>query len=112
MPIETKQMAPDISVVTVSGRLVSGKDIERLETVVKELLLGGHKKFVLDLTALDYADSSGMGTFVSCLTSIRKAGGELRLAGVNARIQRLFQLTGIEHLMSIYPTVADAAAAG
>jgi hypothetical protein len=36
----------------------------------------------------------------------------MRLAAANPRIQRLFQLTGIDHLMSMYPSVAEAASAG
>lgn len=105
-------MEPDLAVIVVSGRLVLGKDVERLEGAINSLLQNGQRKFVFDLAALDYADSAGIGTFVACLTAIRKAGGELRMAGVNARIQRLFQMTGIDRLMSLYPTVADAAAAG
>ena len=96
--------------MTVSGRLVLGKDLERLETAVNELLKGGQKQFVFDISALDYADSSGIGTLVACLTHIRKAGGELRVAGANARMSRLFQMTGVESLMAMYPTVAAATA--
>jgi anti-anti-sigma factor len=110
MPIETKQTESGLGVVTLSGRLVLGKDIERLESAVNDLVATGQKKIILDLTTLDYADSSGIGTFVSCLTAVRKAGGEMRMAGVNPRIQRLFQITGVNHLMAIYPTVAEAAA--
>lgn len=112
MPIETKQMDPGVSVVVVSGRLVLGREIEQLESVVNGLVGQGQKKVVFDLTTLDYVDSAGIGTFVSCLTSIRKSGGDLRIAGVNARIQRLFKMTGVDHLMSLYPTVSEAAAAG
>ena len=97
--------------VTVSGRLVLGKDVERLETLINELLKLDRRKFVFDITALDYADSSGIGTLVACLTHIRKAGGELRMAGANARMLRLFQMTGVDSLMSMYPTVAAAIAA-
>lgn len=112
MPIETKQMEPGISLVAVSGRLVLGKDLERLESTVNDELGKSHTKFVFDMTALDYVDSAGIGTIVHCLTSIKKAGGELRLAGVNARVARLFKMTGVDHLMSLYPTVQEAAAAG
>lgn len=112
MPIDTKQTEAGLAVVVISGRLVLGKEIERLETAVTGLLDKGQRKFVFDLTGLDYADSSGIGTFVSCLTAIRKASGELRMAGVNPRILRLFQITGVDHLMKVYPTVAEAASAG
>jgi anti-sigma B factor antagonist len=88
-----------------------GKDIERLETMVKDLAAAGEiKVFVVDLTALDYADSSGIGTFISCLTTVKKAGGEMRVAGTNPRIMRLFQLTGVDHLMTLFPSVAAASA--
>jgi anti-sigma B factor antagonist len=111
MPVESKQLDPSKVVVSVSGRLTMGKDIERLETLVKDLAAAGENKvFVFDLTGLDYADSSGIGTFISCLTTIKKAGGEMRLAGASARIQRLFQMTGVDHLMSQFPTVAAASA--
>jgi anti-anti-sigma factor len=109
MPIELKQLETGIAVVTISGRLVLGKDEERLEAVTGELIEQGRKKFVYDISALDYADSSGIGTLVACLTNIRKAGGDLRMAGANSRMMRLFQMTGVQSLISLYPTVAAAA---
>ncbi len=91
--------------VTISGRLVLGKDEERLEAVTAEFIKQGQKKFLFDISALDYADSSGIGTLVSCLTKIKKAGGDLRMAGANARMTRLFQMTGVQSLIAMYPTV-------
>src|SRR5579863_1812184 len=103
MPIESKQLQPGVVAIGVSGRLVMGKEVERLESVVKDLIVQGQDKvFVFDLTALDYADSSGIGTFVSCLTAIKKSGAEMRIAGANARIQRLFTLTGVDHLLALF----------
>jgi anti-anti-sigma factor len=96
-------------VVTVSGRLVLGREVDWLEAAVEELVKQTPGRVVFDLTALDYADSAGIGAFVECLTLIKKAGGEMRLAGVNARLQKLFQLTGIDHLMAAFPTVGEAA---
>jgi anti-sigma B factor antagonist len=111
MPIEMKQLESGIAVVTISGRLVLGKDEERLETVTGDLIKQGQKKFVYDISALEYADSSGIGTLVSCLTNIKKSGGDLGVAGANTRMTRLFQMTGVQSLMSLYPTV-DAATQG
>jgi anti-sigma B factor antagonist len=56
-------------------------------------------------------DSSGVGALISCLTVIKKAGGELRLAGASPRIQRILGMTGVDKLLPAYPTV-DAAVAG
>ena len=96
--------------IAISGRLVFGREVDRLETVVNELLKAGQTKFVFDLSALDYVDSSGIGTIVSCLTHIKQGGAELRTAGANPRIQRLFTMTGVDKLLAFYPTVAEATA--
>jgi anti-anti-sigma factor len=109
MPVETKRMETGAVVVAVSGRLVLGREVDRLEAAVRDLVKHTPGRVVFDLTGLDYADSAGIGTFVECLTLIKKAGGEMRLAGVNARVTKLFQLTGIDHLMAAFPTVAEAA---
>src|SRR5579871_5489937 len=101
MPVESKQM-DGVNVVVVSGRLVLGVEVERLENATKELVKQTPGLVVMDLSGLDYADSAGIGTSVACLTLIRKAGGDMRVAGVNARIQKLFQITGINHLMASY----------
>jgi len=112
MPIESKQLESGVAVVAVSGRLTFGREAEKLEQVINNLLQQGQKRFVFDASALDYADSSGIGSLVSCLTQIKKSGGDLRLAGANARIQRLLSMTGVDRIVSMYPSVADAAAAG
>jgi anti-anti-sigma factor len=91
MPIGMKQLDSGVAVVTISGRLVFGTDEERLASITGELIGQGQKKFVYDISELQYADSSGIGTLVACLTNIRKAGGELRMAGANVRMKRLFQ---------------------
>jgi anti-sigma B factor antagonist len=110
MPIAHRQV-DSAAVLAISGRLVFGRDTDQLESLVKELSAQSTRKFVFDLSALDYMDSSGVGALVSCLTLIRKAGGELRLAGASPRIWRILTMTGVDKLLQAYPTV-DAAVAG
>src|SRR5579872_1477873 len=101
MPVETKQLDSGMTLVAVSGRLVLGKEVDRLEGAVAGLLAQGARRFVFDLATLDYADSAGIGTFVSCLTLIKKSGGEMRVAAANQRVGRLFQMTGVNHLLTM-----------
>jgi anti-sigma B factor antagonist len=110
MAIDSKVLEAGVAVVTLSGRLVFGKEVERLESVVKDLVQNGQKKVIFDASGLEYADSSGIGTLVSCLTQIKNAGGDLRLAGANPRIRRLLNMTGVDKLMPLYPTLAEATA--
>lgn len=110
MSVEAKQLDSGVAVVTISGRLAMGAETERLDATVKGLLLKDQKKFVLDITTLDYVDSSGIGMLVSCLTNVKKAGGELKLAGANPRIRRIFAMTGVDTMMPMCDTLADAMA--
>ena len=110
MPIESKIVEAGVTLVTLSGRLVFGREVERLETVIKDLLKQGRRRFVFDATALEYADSSGVGTLVAALTDIKKSGGDLRLAGASPRIQRLLSMTGVDTLIPLYASVAEASA--
>lgn len=110
MPFEHRQV-DSASVVVISGRLTFGPDAAQLESMVQELAQQGERTFVFDVSGLHYTDSSGVGALVSCLTAIKKAGGELRLAGASPRIMRILSITGVDQLMHFYPTV-DAAVAG
>ncbi len=111
MPLETKRMEPGVAVIALSGRMTFGRDAEQFEAAVRTLLDSGDRKFVLDASGLDYIDSAGIGALVSALTNVKKAGGDLRLAGAKDRILRLFTMTGVDKLFALYPTVADAASA-
>jgi anti-anti-sigma factor len=102
-------MEPGISVISMSGRLVFGREVDQLESLVRDSIKQGRMKLVFDLSGLDYADSSGIGAIVSCLTELKKSGGELRVAGVNSRIQRLFKISGVDQILAVFPTVAEAA---
>jgi anti-sigma B factor antagonist len=107
MPVDSR-LESGAAIVTITGRLTIGRELERLEGVVKELLAKGHTRLVFDLSALDYSDSSGIGSIVSCLSDVKRAGGEIRLAGANSRLQRLFKITGVDGLMSMYQSVKEA----
>ena len=77
---------------------------------MKDFLQGGQSRFVFDLSALDYVDSSGIGTIVSCLTADQESRADLRVAGASPRIKRLFTMTGVDKLLTFYPSVAEATA--
>jgi anti-sigma B factor antagonist len=64
----------------------------------------GSRKFVIDFSKTGYIDSSGLGVLVSLSKKIREQGGELRLAGLNADLQTLFELTKLDTLFQISDT--------
>jgi anti-sigma B factor antagonist len=110
MAVETRHLDGGICVVTISGRLAIGGDTDTLEAAVNNLIAGNQIKVVLDISTLDYVDSSGVGMLISCLTKVKKAGGELKVAGASPRIRRIFSMTGVETVLPMFETLAAATA--
>jgi anti-sigma B factor antagonist len=95
-----------ITVVRVEGQLIVGNR-QDLKALVQEALEGGHRKFLIDCTDTGYIDSSGLGALVTIAKKVRESGGELRLAGLNDDLRSLFELTKLDSLFHIAPSVAD-----
>jgi len=63
---------------------------------------------ILDLSGVPYIDSAGLGSLVSAYVSRHKSGQRTVLAGVNARIIHLLEITRMAQLFPIFPSLADA----
>ena len=70
-----------------------------------------YQTVILDLTEVPYLDSSGLGSLVSTFVSRQKAGQRVALSGVNERVMKLFEITRVESLFLMFPTIDDAIAA-
>lgn len=60
---------------------------------------------VVDLSDVVYMDSTGLGVFVGIFKNIRINNGELKLVGLNGRLSRLFEITGLAEIMDINSTI-------
>jgi anti-sigma B factor antagonist len=70
---------------------------ERLATVenVKDI------QAELDLSEVGYMDSTGLGVFVGFYKAVKANGGHVKIVGVNTRLKRLFDITGLGEVMDI-----------
>ncbi|MCG3175781.1 MAG: putative anti-sigma factor antagonist [Candidatus Omnitrophica bacterium] len=66
------------------------------------------KKIVVDLEKVSYIDSSGLATLVEILKKTKMQGGSLGLSGLSEKVRSLFEITKLDKLFSIHPTL-DAA---
>lgn len=55
----------------------------------------------VDLSQVDYIDSTGLGLFIGALKASHAHNGRLVLRGVTERVQRLFNITGLDELITI-----------
>ena len=108
LTIERKHIDPDIALLQMAGRIVLGSDSMRVEWTVAELLKENQKKVILDLADVTIVDSTGVGILVMCYAKMKKAGGALRIAGVNGMVEDTLRLTNIDKLIESFPSVDTA----
>ncbi len=60
-----------------------------------------HIKIIVDLSEVSYMDSTGLGVFVGLFKSTRANDSSLYLNGLSARLQRLFDITGLADIMEV-----------
>ena len=63
---------------------------------------------ILDMTAVPYIDSAGIGALVGAYVTHQKSGRSLALVGVNARVRNTMQITHVEQFFRFYDTVEAA----
>jgi anti-sigma B factor antagonist len=62
-----------------------------------------HDKVVLDLSNVEFIDSAGVGTLISCLRIVTERQGQLRLCGLNRAVRALFELMRMHRLFEVHP---------
>ncbi|OAN39030.1 STAS domain-containing protein [Microbacterium sp. H83] len=94
-------------VVALAGRLTA-IGAPALRSAVNELIAAGDTHVVIDMTDLQFVDSSGLGALVGGLKSARVAGGDLRIAAVSDAVRTVLHLTNLDRVLRDYPTPESA----
>jgi anti-sigma B factor antagonist len=104
-----------IHVHVVDGRqvfeLIGSLDIATSPTVRAALSSAseqGDHKLIVDLTKVDFLDSTGLGALIGGQRRAREFDGEVRLVAKEGQILRLLRITGLLKVFSVYPTLEDA----
>ncbi|MBZ5580281.1 MAG: STAS domain-containing protein [Acidobacteriia bacterium] len=111
MRIDSSKIEPDIVVVHLSGNVTLMPENQINDPFINDLLERQEKKVIFDLTGVEHMDSSGVQLMVQCSAAVQKAGGQLRLAAANPRVARLFQITRLDSMLPLYPTISAASEA-
>jgi anti-sigma B factor antagonist len=69
---------------------------------IRDVIDGGRVRIVMDMTGVEFVDSSGLSVLISALKSARKVGGDVSLSGPSAEVQALIELTRLHHLFEIF----------
>ena len=107
MPLTiTQRSASDVVILDLTGRLWI-LDLP-LRDLMNGLLNESKRHFVLNLSGVDYIDSSGLGQLISIWTSIRSKTGHMTILQPTKRVQRLFDITRLDTVFEILDNESDA----
>ncbi|MCU1242630.1 MAG: anti-sigma-factor antagonist [Candidatus Acidoferrum typicum] len=103
----TIRQVGQVSVVEVSGKLTSFES-GALRSSIAKLLKEGRKQILLNLSALTYLDSSGIGELVQTYMSVIKGGGEMKVVGLSDKVEEILKIT---QLYQVFQEFQDEQAA-
>ena len=103
-----ERIVDDVTILDLKGKMTLGEGDELLKDKINSLASQGHKKLVLNLEAVPYIDSAGLGEIVRTYTSISRQGGKLKLLNVSNRIYDLLVITKLVTIFDSYEDEAEA----
>jgi anti-sigma B factor antagonist len=100
LTIASREVA-HVTILDITGRIVLGDEIGDLRDAVRDLIARGKKKIILNLQGVDYIDSSGVGELVGSFTTVRNAGGELKLLNLTQKVHDVLHVTKLYTVFDI-----------
>jgi anti-sigma B factor antagonist len=91
-----------VVVVEAVGRLTLTDGHTRLRDLIHVSTGDGAKRFVLNLARVEFIDSYGIGELARSYSVVRRAGGEMKLAGVNARVLEVLKISRMTTVFEIH----------
>src|ERR1700683_309291 len=97
-----------ITILDFKGRISAGAEATALREKVAEVTADGKRNLVLNLAAVDYIDSTGLGALVVCVTGLRKIEGNMKLLNLNRRNIDLLVMTKLDTVFEVFTDEQDA----
>lgn len=103
-----QQWTDEVLVLSVRGKLNTAHRADTLRRTMDGAVAQGHVRLVLDLGRMRHIDQPGLDAVLHCLQAVRRAGGDLKLAGISRRLSALFTTSGLLRVFDVHDCVADA----
>ena len=105
----TQRVEGDVTVFLPEGRIDTQAATEMDEALQAAVSAGKHN-LVVDMSKVEYISSAGLRALAAVLVKSGAEGGDMKLAALNARVTRVFNIIGFDVLMSLHETPEAAVA--
>lgn len=95
-------------IIEFKGNVMGGPDAVSLNEKLHELIESNKTNVVVDLSKVKFMNSSGLGMLIGALTTMRKAGGDLRIANATDKIESLLIITKLITVFKHYKSTDEA----
>ncbi len=103
----TEETREGISTVSVVGE-IDIATAPTLREILESTIDRGVEVVVVDLLGVTFIDSTALGVLIGALKRCNEAGGSMRIAVSDQRVLKVFEITGLTDLFSIFPTLEEA----
>jgi len=98
----------DVTILTLSGKMMHGNESSELHPYVKNLIEKDRIKVVVDMGKVKWFSSTGLGALLASATSLRNAGGDLKIARPTRKIQSVFFMMELTSVFESFESVDEA----
>jgi len=113
MQISHKKLNQDqaeVIVISVAGPSLDASNSKKFKAEIAPVVQTA-RRLVLDMTAVQFVDSSGLGSILSCLRQLNECGADMKVFGLSKPVRALFELVRMHKVVEIYNSKEDALAA-
>lgn len=96
------------TIVDIDAQNVDFRNCEAIKSAVAGMVAQGNKHIVLNLSKVNFMDSSGLSVILFCKRTCEEAGGTFGAFGLQAYVNNLVNLTNLNKTIDIFPSEAEA----
>ena len=104
----TERTVDAITILDLSGKLTIGDAAQLLKDKTESLVFQGRNRTIVNLAAVTYIDSGGLGQLLACYSTLAKAGGRLKLVNVSTKNHDLLAITKLVAVFDTFETEREA----
>ena len=104
----TTDRTNNVAVIRIGEARLMYPLLSEFSSAVTQLIAAGERKVVVNLSSVGYVDSATIGCLMDLYRQASAAGGSLKLAGVQKRVETMLTMTGAQNFIEVHPDEASA----
>jgi len=105
--LEHQTLSDDVLLIKL-GQKLDNNNAQDMVVAITSALESGYRFLIVDMTALEFLSSAGVGSFLGTVEAARSAGGDIVLCNVSENIMHVLTVLDVAEYLTVKPTRQDA----